>query len=157
MTCIYILRDIHVRNSNSSLAYFFCRHDVRKPESAYHTRFLRSPAVVHNPVPAGSIRRTYRPRSSRPGFEGIVNLLRYTLPPTYRAYVVLDGLDECDEHQKTYLLRHLQQLQSLFSLFICLSFRPEADHVLKWRLEQFAQLASSRFLRRTLISQPSFV
>ncbi|KAH8881558.1 hypothetical protein GQ53DRAFT_667454, partial [Thozetella sp. PMI_491] len=133
-------RDIHAQNSCSSVAYFFCRHDI--PESLKARTILGSLArqlLCTIQCPPETFEDLAVP--GRPGLdsEEILGLVRHILPPTYRAYFVLDGLDECDEHQKTYLLNHLQKLQSLFSLSICLSFRLEADHVLQQELGQLTQ------------------
>ncbi|RYP71282.1 hypothetical protein DL769_004719 [Monosporascus sp. CRB-8-3] len=72
-------------------------------------------------------------------FEGIVMVLQRALPLDFKAYFVLDGLDECDELQRRILIQQLRKLQDEFALLICVSFRLEADNALRLGSEQFAK------------------
>ncbi|RYP45799.1 hypothetical protein DL768_007918 [Monosporascus sp. mg162] len=72
-------------------------------------------------------------------FEGILEVLQHALPPDFKAYFVLDGLDECDDLQRRILIQQLRKLQDKFALLICVSFRLEADNALRLGSEQFAK------------------
>jgi hypothetical protein len=71
--------------------------------------------------------------------DGIIHLLNRTLSPTCRAYFILDGLAECDENQREDMIRRLQEIQIVFPLLVCLSFRQEAGNALALRPEHFAK------------------
>jgi hypothetical protein len=70
-------------------------------------------------------------------FGKILSLLQRTLPPDYRAYFVLDGLDECDYSEREILTAQLRQLQETFALLLCVSLRIEPNNALELSSGQF--------------------
>ncbi|KAL5610409.1 hypothetical protein FOBRF1_006526 [Fusarium oxysporum] len=133
--------DLYIhRQGNLPVSYFFCDHN--NPES------LRARTIL------GSLARqllcTIRELTTTSDdfavmgppildSDGIIHLLSRTLKPTCRAFFILDGLDECNENQREEMIRRLQQVQSVFPLLICLSFRQEAGNALTLRPEHFAK------------------
>lgn len=117
--------NLHVPDSHVPVTYFFCRHDVseslmaRTVIGSLARQLLRSivlitgQAVTDFTIPNIDCER-------------ILDMLCKTLPPTFRAYFVLDGLDECDEKERLPIIQHVQMIQQMFGLLVCLSFRVEA-------------------------------
>ncbi|KAL7755715.1 hypothetical protein ACKLNR_014242 [Fusarium oxysporum f. sp. zingiberi] len=128
------------RKDNFPVAYFFCRHDV--PESLQALTILGS--LARQLLCTTGELTTMSEDLAVKGLpaldpDGILQLLNRTLNPTCRAYCILDGLDECDENQREDMIRRLQQVQSVFPLLVCLSFRQEAGNALTLRPEHFAK------------------
>ncbi|RKK61634.1 hypothetical protein BFJ69_g17106 [Fusarium oxysporum] len=128
------------RKYNFPVAYFFCRHDV--PESLRARTILGSLArqllctIGELITMSEDLAVTGLPALDS---DGILRLLNRTINPTCRAYFILDGLDECDENQREDMIRRLQQVQSVFPLLVCLSFRQEAGNALTLHPEHFAK------------------
>ncbi|KAH7463982.1 hypothetical protein FOMA001_g17856 [Fusarium oxysporum f. sp. matthiolae] len=133
--------DLYIhQQGNLSVSYFFCDHN--NPES------LRARTIL------GSLARqllcTVKELTTMSDdfavmgppildSDGIIHLLSRTLNPTCRAFFILDGLDECDENQREDMIRRLQEIQSVFPLLVCLSFRQEAGNAATLRPEHFAK------------------
>jgi ankyrin repeat domain-containing protein 50 len=71
-------------------------------------------------------------------FKGLFSLLQRALPPNFKAYFILDGVDECDDVERQILIEQLRKLQEVFALLLCVSIRLEVDNALGLRLKQFA-------------------
>ncbi|KAH6696537.1 hypothetical protein BKA61DRAFT_448954, partial [Leptodontidium sp. MPI-SDFR-AT-0119] len=130
--------NLYVQSKDSAVAYFFCRHDI--PES------LNAGTII-----GSLVRQLLRPitdlemvpkflddTTSAPDFELLFSLLRCNLPSTYKAYFILDGLDECDYEERKKLILQLRQLQDAFTILLSVSFRLEPDNALKLSSEEFA-------------------
>ncbi|KAF2198077.1 hypothetical protein GQ43DRAFT_458101 [Delitschia confertaspora ATCC 74209] len=115
---------LHVDKSKATVAYFFCRYDI--PESMKAQTVIGSLArqllrpLVDLTKTAELLDTSLAPA---PDFETLMSLLDCVLPPTYRAYFVLDGLDEWDPPEKDVLIKQLQVLQSFVSINLCVSLR----------------------------------
>ena len=117
--------NLHVPSSQTPVAFFFCRHDISES--------LKSGTVI------GSLARQLLrletslslDGDSHPGTapnkalhsEQILNLLTRSLPTEFTAYVLLDGLDECNEREINEIVQFLQAIQSRFKILLCVSFR----------------------------------
>ncbi len=129
--------DLHLQSEKLPVAYFFCRHDVSKSLEA-RTIIGSLAWQLLQTTEATSVVKCFTDTGPLMlDVEGMFRLLRSAVPPRYRAYIILDGLDECDRHQRQDVIGFLQQLQHLFPLLACLSFTLEADSVSKLRLDQF--------------------
>jgi len=131
--------NLHVQSPDCPVAYFFCRHDISES--------LKACTVI------GSLaRQLLRPISDLTMVEDLLDkttsvldsgsifgVLQRALPSDFRAYFVLDGLDECDDHQKRAIAEQLRKLQDILVLRICVSYRSEADNISRLSLEQFAR------------------
>jgi len=120
------------------VAYFFCRYNISES--------LKARTVL------GSLARQFlRPVSDLtmveellvditiPDLDGIRGVLKRALPTDFKAYCVIDGLDECDDIQRAIIVRQLRELQESFALIICVSFRLEAGNAFCWKPDQFAE------------------
>ncbi|KAK0713298.1 hypothetical protein B0T26DRAFT_804145 [Lasiosphaeria miniovina] len=107
-----IIDDLHldVQSSQYPVAYFFCRHEISDSLKA-HTIICSLARQLMNSIPnftqaeklIGGTNSVADPKKA-------LDILRRVLPPTFKAYFVLDGLDEL-----------------------------EADNVLRWRPDQLAK------------------
>ncbi|KAF5607433.1 Pfs domain-containing protein [Fusarium pseudoanthophilum] len=62
----------------------------------------------------------------------VASYLRTALRTVDKTYLVLDGLDECEESDRTKVIEVLQNLQTQCPLSICLSSRPGVLTVIGW-------------------------
>jgi hypothetical protein len=138
--------NLHVRKKDIVVAYYFCRFD--SPESLNATTVIGSLArQLLSPISdleAGA--ELLKDAASVRSFESIVHLLQRTLSSTYKAYFILDGLDECDDDERTKLIPQLRKLQDTFSMLLCVSFRLEPNSARK--------LSSEKFMAPRIISIP---
>ncbi|KAH8786195.1 hypothetical protein BGZ57DRAFT_789032, partial [Hyaloscypha finlandica] len=130
--------NLYVQNKHIAVAYFFCRHDILESLKA---RTVIGSLVLQllRPIPdlsmaAGPLGET----TPTLDFEGLISLLQRALPPNFKAYFILDGIDECDDVERQILIQKLRKLQEVFALLLCVSTRLEVDNALGLRLEQFA-------------------
>lgn len=102
--------------------FFFCRHDL--PES------------LSRRVVIGSLTRQLLEQGSNSTekledwdlvnvdeWEKMRRMLNLSLPSDFKAYLVIDGLDECTASDRGKLIEDLRFLQDTFSLMICVSLR----------------------------------
>ena len=138
--------NLHIQSENISVAYFFCRYDI--PESLRARTVIGSLArQLLRPIPdLTNVAECLDETSSALGFERIFSLLQRALPHNHKAYFILDGLDECDDIERQILIRQLRELQEIFALLLCVSFRLEADNSLR--------LSSDQFITSTVITFP---
>src|ERR1700733_3582501 len=129
--------NLHIQGENISVAYFFCRHDI--PESLRARTIIGSLArQLLRPIPdLTNVAERLDETTSALDFEGTFSLLQRALPHNHKAYFILDGLDECDDTERQILIRQLRELQEMFALLICVSFRLEAGNSLRLSSEQF--------------------
>lgn len=69
--------------------------------------------------------------------ERIFRLLQRNLPPDYKAYFILDRLDECEYAKREILIYQLRKLQHTFIMLLCVSLRLEPNNALKLSSEEF--------------------
>jgi len=126
------------RSKNTTVAYFFCRHDL--PESLKALTVIGSLArqLLRPMEDLTAVTRFIDETSTLAlDFGKIFSLLQRALPPKSRVYFVLDGLDECDSTEREILISQLQKLQQTFSLLLCVSIRLDPNTVLNLSPERF--------------------
>lgn len=129
--------NLHIQSTERLVAYFFCRHDIS--ESLEARIVLGSLArQLLRPISDLTIVEELVDKTDILDCDGILSMIHRVLPPDFKASFVLDGLDECDDLQRRTLIQHLRTLQDAFSLHICVSFRLEADDILRLSPELFA-------------------
>jgi hypothetical protein len=129
--------NLYVHSKDIVVTYFFCRYDI--PESLNAGTIIRSLVrQLLRPIADLDIAAEFLDdTTSALDFERMFSLLRRALPSTYRAYFILDGLDECDYNERSILTLKLRKLQDTITLLVCISFRLEPDNALKLRPEEF--------------------
>lgn len=130
--------NLHTQNAKYPVAYFFCRYDI--------TESLEARTVIGSlarqllcSIPDLNIVEELVDNITPLDVETMPRLLQRALPPDFRAYIVLDGLDEYDDRQMRTLISLLRILQDKFALLICVSFRLEADNVSWSSLDEFTR------------------
>ncbi|KAL8371899.1 hypothetical protein RB595_001618 [Gaeumannomyces hyphopodioides] len=128
---------LHVQNNPLPVAYFFCRHDT--PESLQARTIMGCLARQLLGTHPGPARLEDLTDATSPAMDldGVTSLVLKVLPP--KAYIIVDGLDECGDDQAQSLLRSLRQLQDTSSLLACVSFRVEPDTASRLRTTAFAR------------------
>ncbi|KAJ5702333.1 hypothetical protein N7488_009881 [Penicillium malachiteum] len=58
-------------------------------------------------------------------FEAVRHLLGALLPPGFKAYLVIDGLDDCEPEDRRTIIQEIRWLQQRFSILLCASVRKE--------------------------------
>ena len=138
--------NLHVASTNTTVAYFFCRHDISKSLKARTVigslarQLLRT--IPDLTVVAESLDET----TFALDIERTIKLLELAIPPKYKAYFVLDGLDECDNTEREQLILQLRTLQKRFALLLCVSLRLEPKNTL--------EVTPGRFTAPKIISIP---
>lgn len=122
--------------SNSTVAYFFCRHD--ESESLKAKTVIGSLArqlLLGINVSALDLKE-YDPNDLKL-IDNVIKLVRTALPRNHRAIFVLDGLDECGDSVTKELIGHLEEMQATFTLLLCVSLRLEPNKLVRYPPEQF--------------------
>ncbi|KAK4219149.1 ankyrin repeat-containing domain protein [Rhypophila decipiens] len=118
--------NLHVAGSSVPVAYFFCRHDIAESLKA-RTVIGSFTRQILRPFPDLGTQDTIGETIPIPDCDRILSVLRTTLPSSFGAYFVLDGLDECPEKERFTILAQLRTLQQIFGLLVCLSSRSDAS------------------------------
>ncbi|EJT73989.1 hypothetical protein GGTG_07839 [Gaeumannomyces tritici R3-111a-1] len=114
---------LYVQNNPLPVAYFFCRHDIPDSLQARTIMGCLARQLLGPPPGPARLGDLTDPTSPAMDLDGVTSLLLKVLPP--RAYIVVDGLDECDDGQAQSMFDVLRQLQDTSSLLVCVSFRVE--------------------------------
>ncbi|PNP84099.1 hypothetical protein FNYG_02787 [Fusarium nygamai] len=113
---------IERQSTNAKTVFFFCCWD--EPDSLQALTILDS--LSHQAlkdIPDGLLTPEGLPTAPSDTGE-VATLLRSALEPATKIYIVLDGLDQCEESERAKVIEVLQGLQVRCSLSICLSSRP---------------------------------
>ena len=137
--------NLHVQDKNTLVVYFFPRHDLLESLKARTIigslayQFLR---IIPDLDLTGAAKSL---DMSRPTLdvETMSDLLEHALPADFKAYVILDGIDDCDDAEREQLIQHLQKLQGKFKLFLCISHRLESNNFLPHYLKKFTSTSST--------------
>ncbi|KAF2668424.1 hypothetical protein BT63DRAFT_354509, partial [Microthyrium microscopicum] len=122
-----IVEDVITHDSNPQrtkpLAYFFCKHDL--PESLQARTIFGSLArqLLDFALNDTFLKPLPEETALSLDIEDTLELLRRAYAQTGAAYIVLDGLDECDFTTGEKIIQQLQTLQKCINLHLCLSFR----------------------------------
>ncbi|KAK4451255.1 ankyrin repeat-containing domain protein [Podospora aff. communis PSN243] len=118
--------NLYVPTSEFPVAFFFCRHDVSESLNAQTVigsltrQILQAVAVLKTSGNSGDVPRVM-------DSDKLLNLLVYSLAADFRAYVVLDGLDECEQGEVDAVVEFLRTVQAKIKLSLCVSFRVGAE------------------------------
>ncbi|KAF2864829.1 hypothetical protein BDV95DRAFT_555376, partial [Massariosphaeria phaeospora] len=113
------------------VAYFFCKHDV--PESLQARTIIGSLAqqllrtVTDLSIPAKSCENTHTTGDT----EQVLEMLFQGFSSKVEVYLVLDGLDECDNEEKEMLVQAIRKIQEKLKVLVCASSREEPNRGLQ--------------------------
>ncbi|KAG5654894.1 hypothetical protein KAF25_005851 [Fusarium avenaceum] len=116
------------------ICYFFCRWD--EPESVQARTILGSLARQLLYASPEALVPEDLTTTDRQLFDTtkILQVLNSTLQRAKKSFIVLDGLDECNDTQRDKVIASLQELQTLYPVTICLSLRLGIGYTLAERL-----------------------
>ncbi|KAJ5288755.1 hypothetical protein N7478_001785 [Penicillium angulare] len=117
--------NLHFQGQNTTVAFFFCRHDL--PESLKPRAMIGSIArqLLWSTPDIAERASNYTLRPQLDDFETIRGLLQALLPAGFKAYLVIDGLDECEINDRQTVIQELRLLQQRYSICLCASVRKE--------------------------------
>ncbi|KAF2831976.1 hypothetical protein CC86DRAFT_400757 [Ophiobolus disseminans] len=113
------------------VAYFFCKHDV--PESLQARTIIGSLArqllrtVTDLSIPAKSCENTHTTGDT----EQVLEMLFQGFSSKVKVYLVLDGLDECDNEERELLIQAIRKIQENLKVLVCASSREEPNRGLQ--------------------------
>jgi ankyrin repeat protein len=113
------------------VAYFFCKHDV--PESLQARTIIGSLArqllrtVTDLSIPAKSCENMHTTGDT----EQVLEMLFQGISSQVEFYLVLDGLDECDNEEKEMLVQAIRKIQEKLKVLVCASSREEPNRGLQ--------------------------
>jgi ankyrin repeat protein len=128
------------------VAYFFCKHNI--PESLQARTIIGSLArqllrtVADLSVSAKICEYTH----STGDTEKVLETLFQGFSSNLKVYLVLDGLDECDDEEKPALVQAIRKIQQKSTVLVCASFRKEPN--------KGVQLITNQLLATRTISIP---
>ncbi|KAH8725693.1 hypothetical protein GQ44DRAFT_589354, partial [Phaeosphaeriaceae sp. PMI808] len=128
------------------VAYFFCKHDIL--ESMQARTIIGSLArqllctVSDLSVLAKSCENTHTSGDT----EKVLRLLFHGFSCNVKTYLVLDGLDECDDKEKETLVQAIRKIQEKLKVLVCASFRDQLGNSM--------QLMSNQLLATRVVSMP---
>jgi hypothetical protein len=97
--------NLYVQNKNIAVAYFFCRHDILESLKA-RTVIGSLARQLLRPIPDLSMAAGFLDETTPAlDFKGLFSLLQRALPPNFKAYFILDGVDECDNVERQILIQ----------------------------------------------------
>lgn len=124
-----IVDDLHLNTlpNTCTIAYFFCKHDDAQsliPKTILGCilrQLLQSLPDLDRLEPILDLSR------SMGSLEKVMKELPNLIPRNYRAFVVVDGLDECAHEDKLEVLSALKVLQDRLEIHLCSSVRLTSD------------------------------
>jgi hypothetical protein len=128
----------YYQDKNSTVTYFFCRHDFAQSLKAGTIIGSLVRQLLH-PIPDLSMAEKFLDKTTQLDFEKLFLFLgsEQVLPTNFKAYFILDGIDECDGSEREELITQLQKFQQIFPLLLCLSTSMRLDDNSDLRLENF--------------------
>ncbi|KXG54509.1 uncharacterized protein PGRI_076530 [Penicillium griseofulvum] len=118
---------LHVACQDTTVAFFFARYDVAETLKARTAIGSLVRQFLSQVVDLRQACQVLEATSHRIPFERMLGLLQSVLKPDFKAFVVVDGLDEMSTDERELFLRDLYNLKASFQLSICLSFRQEPN------------------------------
>ncbi|EXL97681.1 hypothetical protein NOF04DRAFT_6872 [Fusarium oxysporum II5] len=123
--------DLVQRQSDSTqIAFFFCRWDQTDSLQAITILYCLYRQLLENRQDRFLFLEDVHDGSSDSRL--MTNVLRDALNTSKKTYIVLDGLDGCQETERAKVISVLQALQAHSSLSICLSSRPGTLSHIGW-------------------------
>jgi len=102
--------NLYVPSKNITVTYFFCRHDIPESLKAWTVIGSLARQLLRPISDLSMVAELLNKTTSAPDFKRIFNLIKCALPPDYKAYFILDGLDECDYAEGEILIQELRKL-----------------------------------------------
>ncbi|KAF2260089.1 ankyrin [Lojkania enalia] len=138
-----IVDNLHVQLPEKivPIAFFFCRQDITQSLEARTILGSLARQLLRTLPDLSMLDEMLRDdQGSVENVRKITNLIIAFFPIGYKAYVIIDGLDECDDSERNTLVQELKRLQETFRLLLCISYRAESHRGSEESFKQFASL-----------------
>ena len=139
-----IVDDLHLHAHSAKaadkvpVAYFFCRYDDTESLKAQTIFGSLVRQLLQNIPDLTHAEQLIDQGASVSDTDLVLQILECALPADSKAYIVLDGLDECDAAEARIILQLLQGLQASFSILLCLSYKLRGDNSLAASVDELA-------------------
>ncbi|OQE41884.1 hypothetical protein PENCOP_c004G07783 [Penicillium coprophilum] len=121
---------LHAGSRNMTVAFFFARHDVAETLKSRNAIGSLVRQLLSQVMDLRQACEVLEATSHKTPFEIMLDLIQSVLKPEFKAFVIVDGLDELSREERIKFLRNLYNLKSSFQLSVCLSFRQEPNTLL---------------------------
>lgn len=126
-----VVEYLQTHYKSSSIAYLYCsyeRQDQQTPEGLFGS-ILKQLVRNQSPWPKGvkDLYYQHKDKQSRPGLKQISEVLQSIIPPDSRNFIIIDALDECQNHDRCRdnLLSEIFTIQAKTRLNIFATSRPQ--------------------------------
>jgi ankyrin repeat protein len=109
------------------VAYFFCKHDIKESLQARTIIGSLARQLLRTVADLGICAKSCLYTRTTGDTEKVLEILFQGFSSNSKVYLVLDGLDECDEVERDIFLRAIRQIQQKFEVLVCASFRKEPN------------------------------
>jgi ankyrin repeat protein len=129
------------------VAYFFCKHDV--PESLQARTIIGSLArqLLRTVTDLSKSAKSYENIHTTSDTEQVLEMLLQSFSSKVEVYLVLDGLDECDDGEKEIVVQAIQKIQEELKVLVCASLREEPN--------KGVQSTTNQLLATRVVSMPA--
>ncbi|KAI0813084.1 hypothetical protein GGR55DRAFT_677409 [Xylaria sp. FL0064] len=121
-----IIDDILLATKSHAVAYFFCRSDHVDSQKGRTIVGCLARQILEA-LPLDDIDKLSSELQPRFPLGNIKQLFNSNIFKVKHIFVILDGIDECDEHDRSHVIEFLRQLQGCCQLKVCVSYRLTAD------------------------------
>lgn len=110
------------------VAFFFCKHDVAASLMARTIVGSLARQLLSHVQDLSKISRSCEDTHIIGNAEKVVELFVQVFPSDKKAFIVIDGIDECSSSEKDELLQSIGRLMEAGKFLVCISRREELDH-----------------------------
>ncbi|RYO73935.1 hypothetical protein DL766_005894 [Monosporascus sp. MC13-8B] len=126
-----VIEHLQTNYKSSSIAYLYCnvgRQGQQTPQGLFGS-ILKQLVRNQSPLPkvVKGLYNRHKARQSRPGLKEISEVLQSIISPDSRTFIVIDALDECQNHDRCRdnLLSEIFTLQAKTRLNVFVTSRPQ--------------------------------
>lgn len=127
VTMANIVDDLYLSQPSCGVAYVFCRHDNADSLTARAVMGSLGRQLVDKYFNDSLLDVFIEGAPINLDLEDVLQLSKEVVPQDTHIYFVLDGMDECSEHEAGEILKALQRLSLELNLSVCISCRTGAD------------------------------
>jgi hypothetical protein len=127
VTMASIVDDLYLFKSDCTVTYFFCRHDNAEglTSRAVIGSFCRQ--LVSKFFKESLLANTVDGLQAHFNIAEVMEVLYSVMPSEEKVFFILDGIDECPEHEAQEIIKAIHTLQQRLNLSICISYRSGAQ------------------------------
>lgn len=115
--------------SSDTVCYFFCRHDIMYSCLARTIAGSLCRQLLSGHINEDTMDEFLGEYVQSLSFDDVVGLAKNILSVKGRCYFILDGLDDCDDFERSQLTDALHEIQETTLLLVFVSLRSQVDEV----------------------------